>query len=425
MKQTALQTVGLRGARYLDVLVSRFGVVRVVGIACAVVVLVAALQIGFCNRPSAEAPVAAAPPAKNGNTVKVSADQMHQLEIVQVELCAFRIQKPAIGQIAFNEDASTVVLTPFSGRVTRLIAKIGQDVKRGDPLFEIDSPEVVQAQTDVIAAVQGLEKGKSLIALAKRVFDRQTILFADKATSQRELDQARSDYAAAESDFKTAEGTLTAARNRMRVLIGRSEAELARVERERLINPLITVNAPIDGTVIARKVGPGQYVRSDSAEPLYSIADLSIMWLKANVPENDIPLIRVGQELQVRVTALPDRAFNARIVAIGAASDVATRRVVVRSEIPNPDGALKAEMFATFKIVTGEGEPEPSVPVASVIWDGDVAIVWVEREPGVFERRKVKAGIEQDGRLQVRDSLKPGDRVVGRGAIFVNNEWQQ
>jgi membrane fusion protein, heavy metal efflux system len=371
------------------------------------------------------AQASAQPRPKNGDTVQVTADQMHQLDIVKVEMCSFRLFKPAIGQIAFNEDASTIVLSPFSGRVTRLIAKIGEDVKRGDPLFEIDSPEVVQTQTDLIAAVQALEKSKSQLALAKRVSDRQTGLFADKATSQRELDQARADYASAETDLRTAEGTLTAARNRLRVLVGRTEAEVARVEHERLINPLITINAPIDGTVIARKVGPGQYVRSDSGDPLYSISNLSTMWLKANVPENDIPLVRVGQEIEVRVAAVPARVFKARVIAIGAASDSATRRVSVRSEIPNPDGALKSEMFATFKIATGDGELAPGVPTEAVIWEGSVATVWVEREPMLFQRRKVKLGLEQDGLLQVREGLKSGELVVGRGAIFVDNEWRQ
>ena len=319
--------------------------------------LLALLQAGCVGWLVAQA--SAQPRPKNGDTVQVTADQMHQLDIVKVEMCSFRLFKPAIGQIAFNEDASTIVLTPFSGRVTRLIAKIGDDVKRGDPLFEIDSPEVVQTQTDLIAAVQALEKSRHQLALAKRVFDRQTGLFADKATSQRELDQARADYASAETDLRTAEGTLTAARNRLRVLVGRTEEEVARVERERLINPLITINTPIDGTVIARKVGPGQYVRSDSGDALYSISNLSTMWLKANVPENDIPLVRVGQEIEVRVAAVPDRVFKARVIAIGAASDSATRRVSVRSEIPNPDGALKSEMFATFKIATGDGELSP------------------------------------------------------------------
>jgi cobalt-zinc-cadmium efflux system membrane fusion protein len=359
---------------------------------------------------------------KDPNAVRVTVDQMRQLAVIPVVTDQFRIQKPAIGQIAFNEDASTVVLTPFTGRVTRLLAKIGDDVKRGDPLFEIDSPEVVTAQTDLIAALHGVEKAKSQLALAKRVLDRQTGLLADKATAMREVDQARNDYAVAESDVATAQGSLTAARNRLRVIVGREKGEVERLERERSVNPLITINAPIDGTVIGRKVGPGQYVRSDAADPLYSISDLSTMWLKANVPESDIAHVRVGQEIEVRVTALPDRVFKARISAIGAASDTATRRIVVRSEIPNPDRALKSEMFASFKITIGGGEPAPVVPVEAVIRDGEQASIWVAREPMLFHRRKVKIGLEREGRVQVLEGVQAGESVVGRGAVFVDNE---
>jgi membrane fusion protein, heavy metal efflux system len=394
-----------------------------IGLVC-VAALLGAQQFG--QKPSASAtPPVAPPPTKSADTVRVTDDQTHQLAIVPVETRMFRILKPALGQIAFNEDASTVVLTPFSGRVTKLIAKIGDEAKRGDPLFEIDSPEVVQAQTDLIAAVQGLDKSRSQERLAKRVSDRQSALLADRATSQREFDQARADLAAAENDVRTAEGVLAAARNRMRVLVGRSDQEIARVERERLIDPRFTVTAPIDGTVIARKVGPGQYVRSDSADPLYSLANLSTMWLKANVPENDIPLVHVGQEIEIRVPALPDRVFKARIAAIGAASDAATRRVVVRSEIPNPDGALKSEMFASFKITTGSSRPAPAVPVDAVIWEGAEAVVWAELQPMLYQRRKVKTGLEQDGWVQIQEGIGPGALVVARGAIFVDNEWRQ
>lgn len=382
----------------------------------------AALSLAACCWQPIEA--AAQPTSKGADTVRVTADQMHQLNIVTVELCVFQVQKQAIGQIAFNEEASTVVLTPFSGRVTRLMAKLGDEIKRGEPLFEIDSPEVVQAQTELIASLQALEKAKAQLALAKRVLDRHTALLADRATSQREVDQARNDYALAQSDVATAQGNLAAARNRLRV-IGRDEAEIDKVERERLVNPLITINAPIDGTVVGRKVGPGQYVRSDAGEALFSLVNLSTMWLKANVPENDIPLVRVGQELEVRVTALPQRTFKARVTAIGASSDTATRRVVVRSEIPNPDRALRAEMFASFKITTGDSEPAPAIPSDAVIREGEIPTVWVEKEPMLFQRRKIKIGMEQDGILQVREGLKPGEKVVGRGAIFLDNEWRQ
>jgi cobalt-zinc-cadmium efflux system membrane fusion protein len=354
--------------------------------------------------------------------VTVTGDQMHQLDIAPAKIKAFATTKSAIGQIAFNEDASTAVLSPFSGRVTKLLKKIGEDVKRGDALFEIDSPEVAQAQTDFISTLQALEKARSQLNLTKRTLDRQLSLMQDKATAQRDVDQARNDNAAAESDLATAQGATQAARNRLRVIFGREGEEIARIERERVINPLITINAPIDGTVVNRKIGPGQFIRADAAEPLYSISDLSVMWLKAFVPESDIAYIRTGQELQVKVSAFPDQVFTARITSVGASSDQQTRRIVVRSEINNPGRLLKADMFATFRIATGEPATGPMVPVASVIRDGDAASVWVECEPRVFERRKVLLGGETNGLVQIVSGLNPGERVVGRGAIFVDNE---
>jgi cobalt-zinc-cadmium efflux system membrane fusion protein len=209
------------------------------------------------------------------------------------------------------------------------------------------------------------------------------------------------------------------------VIVGRGEAEVTRVEKERIINPLITINAPIAGTIVSRRVGPGQYVRSDSADTLFSISDMSTMWLKAFVPESDIALVKVGQELEVKVVALPNRVFRARVIAIGSYSEAQTRRVMIRSEIPNPDRSLKAEMFVSYRISIGNEGETPAVPVEAVIREGDAATVWVQSEPQIFERRKVTLGLEQDGRVQIRTGLKAGEIVVGRGAIFVDNEWKQ
>jgi cobalt-zinc-cadmium efflux system membrane fusion protein len=385
-----------------------------------IVVALLLTQVGWWQ--SSSPATAAAPPAANPDVVRIAAHQLHQLQLKAVEQCTFRQQRTAIGQIAFNEDASTNVFTPFSGRVTRLIARVGDEVKRGDPLFEIDSPEVAQAQTDLIAALLARDKAKSQLDTAQKQAERLTRLLREKAVSQRETDQALNELAAAESDFRTAEGALNAARNRLRVIIGRDEKEVERIEQERIINPLLVINAPIDGTVVARKIGPGQFVRTDATEPLYSISDLSTMWLKAHVAESDIPFVRVGQEVEVRVLALPQRPMEARIIAIGAASDPITRRIMVRSEIPNPDRILRAEMFATFKILVGAPEQAPAVPPSAVIREGELTTVWVQEEPQLFRRRSVKIGIEQNGCVQVSNGLRVGEVVVSRGAIFVDNE---
>lgn len=363
--------------------------------------------------------------ARDRDSIRVTPDQMHQLQIVAVEQYSFVKQKSAIGQIAFNEDTSTVVLTPFSGRVTRLLASVGDSVKRGTRLLEIDSPEALPPQNDFVAASTALNKARSQLALAVTVEQRHRTLYENKAGALKDWQQAQSQLIAAQSDVRAAETTLDAARHRLRIL-GRAEDDIAALQNRGTVSRTMTIEAPIDGTVIARKVGPGQQVRSDSNEALYTIADLSTMWLKAYVPESDIAFVKIGQEIEVRVSALPERVFRARITAVGAASDAQTRRVIVRSEIANPDGILKSEMFATFQI-RASIDNALAVPVSALVREGDVAALWVEQsdDPLLFKRRKVTIGIEQNDRIEIRDGISLDERVVARGAIFIDNEARQ
>ena len=363
-------------------------------------------------------------PTKGADFLRVVPDQMHQLQIVKVGPYAFRAQTSAIGQIGYNEDASTIVLTPFSGRVTRLIARLGDQVKRGDPLLEIDSPEQFVQQNDFIAAQAAKRKASSQHNLAQILENRVRGLHEGKAAPSKDLQQAEAQLAGAENDLQSADTAFEAARVRLRIL-GRSDAEILKLEQTGTLSRVTTITAPISGTIVSRKVGPGQYVKADSGEALYTIADLSTMWLKAQIFEQDIAQVRIGQEIEARVSAVPDRIFKARINAINSASDLATRRVVVRSEIENADGLLKAEMFAMFKISIDDGSTSPAVPTDAVIREGNVATVWVETEPMLFKRRVVDIGTQQDGLTQIRSGLDFGELVVARGAIFVDNEWRQ
>jgi cobalt-zinc-cadmium efflux system membrane fusion protein len=367
---------------------------------------------------------AAEDPTKGTDYIRVVTGQMHQLQVVKVEAHAFRVQRSAIGQIAYNEDASTVVLTPFSGRVIRLIAKVGDQVKSGDPLLEIDSPEQVPPQHDFMAAQTARNKAHSQLNLARIVEKRARDLYDGKAAPLKDLQSAEAQLAAAENDMRSADTAFDAARVRLRIL-GRTDDEVSKLEHHGALSRVTRITAPIGGTIISRKVGPGQHVRADSGEALYVIADLSTMWLKAQIFEQDIALVRIGQEIEARIAAAPNRIFKARISAISSASDLTTRRVVVRSEIGNPDGLLKSEMFASFKIGTEEASSTPAVPTDAVIREGDVATVWVETEPMLFRRRVVDIGIQQNGLTQIRSGLNSGELVVARGAIFVDNEWRQ
>ncbi|HTY65667.1 MAG TPA: efflux RND transporter periplasmic adaptor subunit [Alphaproteobacteria bacterium] len=368
------------------------------------------------------APAAAAVDRAAG-TIRVTERQMSQFDIAPVAAHEFHIQKDAVGQIAFNEDATTPVVPPFSGRVIRLLAKLGDDVKRGMPLLEIESPEVVQAQNDLVAAVQAARKSKAQLLLAQQALARARELFAASAGSKRDLEQGETGYASADFDNRAADAALAASRNRLR-LLGRSDAEIASLERDQTVNPTITITAPIDGTVVSRKIGPGQYVRADNTDPLYLIADLSTMWLDANVAERDIGLVHAGQDVGVTVSAFPDRSFKARITYVGASSDPVTHRIVVRSEVSNADRLLKPQMFARFRIDTGKNLETPAIPVDAVVQTEDVTTCWVEVEPRVFQERRIKVGLQQDGLVQVLDGLKPGERVATRGALFLDNAFQ-
>jgi cobalt-zinc-cadmium efflux system membrane fusion protein len=367
---------------------------------------------------------AAEGPVKGRDFLRVVGDQMHQLEVVKVTPYAFLELRSAIGQIAFNEDASTIVLTPFSGRVSRLIARVGDQVRSGDPLVEIDSPEQVPPQNEFITAQTARNKARSQLDLATIIEKRTRDLYEGKAVPFKDLQQAEAQLAVARSDMESTESALQAARIRLRIL-GQSDREISALEQHGTINRTTRITAPIDGTVISRKVGPGQYVKADSGEALYVIANLSTMWLKAQIFEQDIPFVRVGQEIEAKVAALPDRSFKARIANISSAPDQITRRVVVRSEVDNPDGVLKSEMFASFKIGTAQQSSTAAVPTEAVIREGDLATVWVETEPMLFKRRVVEIGIQQNGLTQIRSGLAPGELVVARGAIFVDNEWRQ
>ena len=361
---------------------------------------------------------------KGADFLRVVPDQMHQLQIVKAGTYAFRVQTSAIGQIGYNEDASTVVLTPFSGRVTRLIAKLGDQVKRGDPLLEIDSPEQFVQQNDFIAAQAAKRKAGSQHNLAQILENRVRGLHEGKAAPFKDVQQAEAQLAAAENDVRSADTAFEAARLRLRIL-GRTDEEILKLEETGTLSRVTTITAPISGTVVSRKVGPGQYVKADSGEALYTIADLSTMWLKAQIFEQDIAQVRIGHEIEAKVSAVPNRIFKGRINAINSASDLTTRRVVVRSEIENADGLLKAEMFAMFKISIDDGSTSPAVPTDAVIREGDVATVWVETEPRLFKRRVVDIGIQQDSLTQIRSGLDVGELVVAQGAIFVDNEWRQ
>jgi cobalt-zinc-cadmium efflux system membrane fusion protein len=374
-------------------------------ISVAILLLVAAYgMVRFFLAPPPAVVEAPPPPG----TFRPTAAQLKTLSVATVTAVNFQLIEVTDGSIALNGDLTTPVFSPYSGRVTRVIAKPGEVVARGAALATIDASEFVQAQNDLTSAVAQTK-------LARANETRKHGLYDAKGGSLQDWQQAQADLA-------TAEVALKAVRNRMRIL-GKTDKDIDALESSDKMDATATLAAPIGGVVVDRQVGPGQYVQAGAGNPLFTLADVSSVWLVANVREEDSPLIRIGQPVEVNVTAFPTQVFKARVTYVAAQVDPNTHRLAVRAEVPNPNGALKPEMFATFRIITGEGTRSPSVPESAVVYDGTDAHVWVvqgdARRP-VIALRPIKVDRTNGGDVQVVEGLKAGEQIVTRGSLFID-----
>jgi cobalt-zinc-cadmium efflux system membrane fusion protein len=376
---------------------------RAIGIAAAVLILIiAAVWLGGRLLAPREAPAPAPSPP---GTFRATAQQLKSLTVETVQMHGFVSEELTDGKIAVNGDRATPVFSPYSGRVTRVIAGLGDTVKAGAALATLEASEFVQAQNDLRLAA-------SQIKLARINETRKHALYDAKGGSLQ-------DWQSAQADLTSAETALTSVRNRLRIL-GKSDTQIDELERATTINPVVTLTAPIAGVVVDRQVGPGQYLQAGGGTPVYTIADPTSVWLLANVRETDAGLVKLGQSVEVRVLAYPNRTFKARVTYIAALVDAATHRLPVRAEIENRDGALKPEMFANFRILTSDAADSPAVPEAAVIYEGSAAHVWLLRDDGLLGLRAIRTGRSSGGLIEVLDGLKAGERVVTKGGLFID-----
>ncbi len=353
---------------------------------------------------------------------KPSPEQLASLTVAPVKRMIFKAQVITDGTIAVDDDLATPVYSPFSGRVTKLIAKAGDYVKAGTPLMVVEASEFVQVQNDLITAVSALNSARAQLNLAQTNEKREHELYDSRGAALKDWQQSQSDLATATGNYHSSEIALASVRNRLKIF-GKSDAEIAALQRAsiaRSSNPEAVIAAPIDGTVIQRQVGVGQYIQAASSNPVYTIGNLSIVWLVASVREADAPLIQMGDRVDVRVLALPGRVFSAKISYIASSIDPNTRRLAVRADIPNPDGALKPAMFANFTIVTGQDSATPGVPQSAIVYDGDTARVWELSRKGELVSRQIQLGKTNGDMMEVLAGLAPGAKIVTRGAIFID-----
>jgi len=367
-------------------------------------------------------------PDANGQSKKVTGvfyptpAQWATLTVEPVQQRVFQSEHVTEGKIAVDEDRSTPIFSPYAGRVIKLFVKPGDTVTVGQALFTVQAADMVQAQNDFISAATALNKARSAQNLAQIIDKRQRLLYEGKAVPLKEVQNARAALDAAENDVRSAEVALEATRNRLRIL-GKTDQEITDFQEKGTIDPATLITAPIAGTIVQRKVGPGQYVGSGSTDPVFIIGDLSTVWVVAFIRETEAPLVHVGQAIYFTVLAYPDRPFPANISYVAAAFDPAIRRLLVRATVNNTAGLLKPEMFASVKILTGEGDNAVAVPRDAIIYEGEAARVWVVRDKDnekAIELQRIKVGLANGNTVEVLKGLAPGDRVITRGGLFID-----
>jgi cobalt-zinc-cadmium efflux system membrane fusion protein len=351
------------------------------------------------ENPGAEGP--ASPPG----TFRATDQQLKTFTIEAVGTHGFVSEELTEGKIAVNADRATPLYSPYSGRIVRVIAGLGDRVNLGAPLATVAASEFVQAQNDLATTA-------AQVKLARINEARKHALYDAKGGSLQDWEQAQ-------ADLTTAETALQSVRNRLKIF-DKSDSEIDALEKSQTIDAVVTLTAPVAGVVVDRQVGPGQFLQSGSSTPAFTIADTTSVWLLANVRETDAPLVKPGQVVEARVLAYPKRVFKARLTYVAAVVDAVTHRIAVRAEIDNHDGALKPEMFANFKILTSEATESPAVPQAAIVYEGDAAHVWVVQGNGSVAYRAIRTGRTNDGLIEVLDGLKPGERIVTKGGLFID-----
>jgi cobalt-zinc-cadmium efflux system membrane fusion protein len=307
------------------------------------------------------------------------------------------------GQIDFDEQALTRIGASVTGRVTQIHAQLGNVVNKGDTLALINSSELSGSQLAYLKARSEKELHRRNVERAKTLFDADVI-------SAAELQRRENEYEIASAETR-------AAQDQLRVL-GVSAKSIERLASTGTIDSVAGVVATIKGVVVERKIAAGQVVQP--SDVLFAVADLSRVWAVAQVPEQQISQVKVGQSVSIEVPALANEKLVGKLIYVGQTVNPDTRTVLVRTELDNSSGRLKPSMLASMLI---ESAPVPRVvvPITAVVRQDEVDHVFVEESNSYFRLIPVKLAAEQNGQRVVLEGLKPGMRIVSEGAFHLNN----
>ena len=340
-----------------------------------------------------------------------------EIEIVTQQSIAGVIS--ATGKILVPENRMAVIGPVNQGRIVRLYAGQGTRVRKGQKLAELESADIDQAEADYLKALAdyqtALRSSAAEVKLAQESYDRNKLLYEQKITAGKNLQSAEHDLevakAAAENSVNGTKAALTAARRKL-LILGLTDATIDALSKRTDLAATFSLNSPIDGIVIERNATIGASVGTDAN--LFKIINLSQVWIDANVFEKDLQRVRPGQEVKLTVPAFPQTTFSGRVIFVDSVVNPETRTVNVRTEVANPDGRLKPDMFANVQIVTDVNRAAISIPQSAILNDEGKTVVFVADGNG-YKKRQVQAGIQNNDRVEIVDGLNAGDKVVVKG----------
>ncbi len=393
-------------------------IVAAIALAASLLYLAFSHKKADLNEPGAEASL---------GTFRPTRQQWDSFKIETVRKMTFRTRVSTEGIVAYDDDASTQVFSPYSGRITAIHVKAGDFVKKGQALMTVAATEYVQAENDFLTAASALSTAKAQWELARKSEERLHQLYLVKGASLKDWQQSQADLVTAENNFNSGRIALESVRNRLRIF-GKTDAEISGLERSKA-GPDVDVVAPVSGVVLQRQAGIGQYINSaagGASSPLFVIGDVTKIWIVANVRESDAHFVHVGEEVEAHVLAYPGEIFRAKIAWVGTSIDPNTRRLPVRAVVDNLGGRLKALMYASFDINAGEDGQSPGIPQGAIVFDGSEARVFVALDSGEIAPRKISTGrINKDGMVEVTGGLSAGEKIVTAGTLFIDRTTKE
>jgi cobalt-zinc-cadmium efflux system membrane fusion protein len=377
---------------------------------CLTACVVVAVSVGCEDKPADTSTVKSDPPSTRPGLLRLRPEELSrmQLELAPVAQGQILSHREFPATVQANQNELAEVTTLIRGRVVKVHVDVGQDVKKGALLAMLHSVDLGVAEGDYLKAGARLHEAELAYGRAKELYE-------NKAVPLAELQRR-------EAAMKTVRAELREAKNRLE-LLGVPQEEIHRLDRELTIKADVPLRAPFDGRVITRNITRGEVVEME--QKLFTVANLTDVWVVGSVPEKDVLFIHKDQKVDVALSAYPQAIFQGTITYVGDVLDPATRTMRLRVTVPNPDRLLKPEMFAVIRVYAASSPDELSVPIEAVQKGTAGTMVFVRRGAGEFEARTVKLGNEQRDMVRVLEGLKAGEQVVTKGSFALKSEMER